>query len=220
MKHLIALLAIVILSACQSSTPTVQTGPEAEVTFDGLHKVDASRMRNAWVKPDLNLAGYNKIKLVDAGIEYRAVRPVSRATSSGRSEFPLTEQQKARLEEIVVEVYLEELGKSKNFTLTDEEGPDVLTLTGALLDVVSRVPPERTGRSNYYISSVGSATLVIELRDSQSNEILARAVDGQAFQAAYAQKSTRAQNTQEVKRGLRKWGKRLTEVLDQLHGGI
>ena len=121
MKHLTALLAVVILSACQG-TPTVQTGPEAEVSFDGLHKVDASRMRNAWVKPDLNLAGYNKIKLVDAGIEYRAVRPVSRATSSGRSEFPLTEQQKARLEEIVVEVYLEELAKSKNFTLTDEDG--------------------------------------------------------------------------------------------------
>ena len=219
MKHLIMLLAVVILSACQS-TPTVQTGPEAEVTFDGLHKVDASKMRNAWVKPDLNLAGYNKIKLVDAGIEYRAVRPVSRATSSGRSEFPLTEQQKARLEEIVVEVYLEELAKSKNFTLTDEDGPDVLTLTGALLDVVSRVPPERTGRSDYYISSVGSATLVIELRDSQSSEILARAIDGQAFQSAYTQKSSRAHTTQEVKRGLRKWGKRLTEVLDQLHGGL
>ena len=219
MKNLILFVAVIMLSACQTS-PTVQTGQGAEVTFDGLHRVDNSVVQYAWLKPDLSLAGYNKIILVGAGIEYRAVRSASTATAGNRSEFPLTDQQKMRLESMVAEVFQEELGKSKKYTLTSEEGPDVLELTGALIDVVSRVPPERAGRGNYYISSVGSATLVLELRDSQSNEILARAIDGQAFQSVYMQKSSSPQNAQEVKRGLRKWGRRLTEILDQLHGGI
>ena len=30
--------------------------------------------------------------------------------------------------------------------MTDEPGPDVLVVSGALLDIVSLVPPERAGR--------------------------------------------------------------------------
>lgn len=219
-RNLIILVAVSMLTACQSAPPTVQTGQGAEVTFDGLHRVDNSVVQYAWLKPDLSLAAYSKIKLVGAGIEYRAVRSANPATAGNRSEFPLTDQQKMRLESMVAEVFQEELGNSKKYSLTSEEGPDVLELTGALIDVVSRVPPERGGRGDYYISSVGSATLVLELRDSQSNEILARAIDGQAFQSVYMQKSSSPHNAQEVKRGLRKWGRRLTEILDQLHGGL
>ena len=36
------------------------------------------------------------------------------------------------------------------------------------------------GRSNIYLSSVGEATLVIEIRDSESNAVLARIVDRRA----------------------------------------
>ena len=42
----------------------------------------------------------------------------------------------------------EELANSERFTLTDTPGPDVLILTGTLLDIVSLVPPERGGRND------------------------------------------------------------------------
>ena len=220
MKYLATILAFALLAACES-TPTVQTGPDAEVSFDGLHRVDNTYMRKAWVKPGLSLAGYTKILVNNAGIEYRDVRPASRVTSvnSGRSEFPLDEKQKARLESLIQEVFTEELGKSKYYTFVDKAGPDVLILTGGFLDVVSAVPPEGVGRTDIYITRIGQATLVLELQDSQSGETLARAVDSRAIQPAYAQKSFTGTSVQEVRRELRRWGSRLTETLDSLHEG-
>ncbi len=63
-------------------------------------------------------------------------------------------------------------------SVADEAVPDVLLIRGALLDVVSYVPPDNiSGRGSVFLSSVGEATLVIELRDSITNAILARAID-------------------------------------------
>ena len=41
----------------------VQTGPDAEVTVDGLHRVDNALMALAYVKPDMNLQGYTRFML-------------------------------------------------------------------------------------------------------------------------------------------------------------
>ncbi|MFP6802395.1 MAG: DUF3313 family protein [Pseudomonadales bacterium] len=221
MKYLFLLLTFTFLAGCETTSPTLQTGANAEITFDGLHRVDGSNMQYAWLKPNLSLAAYTKIRLVNAGIEYRQVKPASGSPSvnASRSEFPLTEKKKARLESLLREVFLEELSNSKHFSLVSEPGPDVLTLTGGLLDVVSAIPPESAGRNDFYVSNIGSAKLVLELQDSRSNEILARALDGRNVQPLSLQRSSPGINAQEVRREFRKWGKRLTAALDLLHEG-
>jgi len=50
------------------------------------------------------------------------------------------------------EAFLKELGNVERFEIVTEPGPDVLMIKGAMLDVVSRVPPE----------PLGQATLLIE----------------------------------------------------------
>jgi len=218
MKYLLSLVSIVLLIGCATTEPSIQTGSDAEISFDGLHRVDNSRVDYAWVKPGLDLSGYNKLRLVGAGIQYRSVKPVSRTRmNSSRGEFPMNEEQKARLEALVQEVFLEELGKSKHFTLVSTEGADVLEVKGALLDVVSAVPPQAIGRTDYYLSRIGEATLVLEFRDSQSEEILARTIDRRGIDPVFAQKSTRAFNTSEVRREIRRWATQLTNSLDALH---
>ena len=219
MKYTLCLLfSAALLGGCVSD-PVVQSGPTAEVSFDGLHRVDNARMKDAWVKPDLNLSGYDKIRLLGAGVEYRAVRSASRSmrANANRDDFPLDESQKARLLKNVREVFLTELGKSKHFTIVDEEGPGVLELKGALLDVVSNVPPRSIGRNEYYLRKLGEATLVLELRDSQSEEILARTVDRQAVEPSRMQESNTVLNTSEVRREIRRWGVLLAQRLDELH---
>lgn len=208
----------VLLAGCQSE-PTIQSGPNAEVSYDGLHKVDNSRMRMVWAKPDLDLSGYTKIRLIGEGIEYRAVKPAGRTmrANSSRSDFPMDAKQRARLEEVTREVFLDELGKSKYFTIVDEEGPDVLELRGALLDVVSNVPPLTAGRTDFYLSRIGEATLVVELRDSESNEILVRAIDRRGVDPVVITRSTSVQSVSEIRREWRRWGLILREALDSFH---
>jgi hypothetical protein len=209
---------VLVLTGCAASTPTIDTSPEAEVTFDGLHEVKGGSADQAWARPATDISQYSKIMLQGAGIEYRPGGESGRSLSarSRGGPYEVTEDQKARLRAVVAEEFLEELSKSEHFTIVSEPGPDVLLVRGAILDVVSWVPPEPIGRGAIYISEVGEATLVLELRDSITEAILARAVDRRAAEAATSMsESNRARNTAEVRRMVGVWARLLRERLDQ-----
>ena len=184
--------------------------------------VENARASAAWINPDFDLSGYSKVKLQGAGIEYRPVR--GRSSRASASEFPVSEAAKARLREIMQGAFREEMARSERFELTDQTGPDVLLVWGGLLDVVSRVPPQRAGRGDVFLRSVGEATLVIELRDSESNAVLARIVDRRAAeQISGGFRSNVATNTGEVRRLARTWARLLRQRLDEaptLRGGV
>jgi hypothetical protein len=209
-----------ILTGCATSTPTIDTSPEAEVTFDGLHEIKGGRADQSWARPGIDITQYSKIMLQGAGIEYRpgGESGRTRVSRSDGGPYEVTAAQKEAFREILVEKFLEELGKSEHFTIVSEPGPDVLLIRGAILDVVSYVPPEPVGRVNVYLSSVGEATLVLELRDSITEAILARAVDRRAAESSSIvglTESNRVSNTVEVRRLAGAWGRMLREQLDE-----
>lgn len=183
-----------------------------EETVDGLRRVENSRASAAWVRPDIDLSGYTRVRLQGAGISFR---PVTRTGSTAR-EFTVTEAQRQRLVNVLVEVFTEEMQNSTRFELVQDPGPGVLTIWGGLYDVVSNVPPERGARDRIFISEVGAATLVVELRDSVTGETLARAVDRRAASRAGGtmQRSNSASNLAEVRRVARRWATMLRERLD------
>jgi hypothetical protein len=216
----IGLVAIAV-SGCSTAPPTIDTGPDAEVTFDGLYEVKNSRADKAWALPDLDLKGYRKIMLQGAGVEYRPGGQSGRTfyQRSRGGPFEVTEEQKARFEATVGQVFREELGKSEHLEIVTEPGPDVLLVRGALLDVVSYVPPDDTpGRVDVYLSSVGEATLVIEIRDSITGAILARTIDRRAAESmpGMLTESNRVTNTAEVRRVVRRWATALREGLERI----
>ena len=83
--------------------------------------------------------------------------------------------------------------------------------------MVSRVPPEPIGRVEIYLSELGSATLVIELRDARSYELLARIADRRDIEPAMAIESSPITNYVEVKREMQQWGSIVTNGLDELY---
>ena len=213
-------LATVALAACSSTSPTIQTGSDAEVTFDGLSRVDNSQADVAWARPDFDISRYTKLMLVGAGVQYREATNMGRTTTerSRSGPFYLDEDRRARFETLVEDVFREEMARIENFEIVEEPGPDVLMVRGALLDVVSFVPDMQSmpGRSNLLLSSVGEVTLVLELRDSQSGTVLARSVDRRAAQRAGNQmfNANRVTVEAEVRRLIRFWARRLREGLD------
>ena len=205
-----AVAAVLLLVGC--TAPDTQPELGSEETFDGLRRVTNAQASAAWLRPGTDFSRYTKISLEGAGIEFRQV--ANRGGS--QREFALTPAQKDRLREVVRGVFLEELANSSRFQLVEEPGPDVLTVWGGLYDVVSFVPPERAGRSSVFISEVGAATLVLELRDSMSNTTLARALDRRAASRAgnQLQFSSSASNWAEVRRVARRWATMLRTRLD------
>ena len=222
--HAIAAIILALSVAGCSTAPSFQQGEDAEVTHDGLTRVDNTVMDAVWARPDIDIQGVTKIMFEGLGVEFRPVSgPYSgRAGTtsvrrSSQTEFQLDEATQKLFIEEITSAFLEEMGRSSVFTVVEEPGPDVLLVRAGLLDVVSRVPPETVGRSTIWIDRVGEATLVLEIRDSESNAILARAVDRRAAErTGQMQQSNRATNRAEVRRLGRRWASILTSGLETL----
>lgn len=214
----IILPCLIFAVGCAAAPPSIQTGPDAELSFDGLHLVDNSQADLAWAQPDFDLSGYTKILPLGAGVEYRPVENKGRsamARSQGGPYF-INDKARERFETRVGDIFEEELAKTKGFSVVTEPGPDVLIIRGGLLDVISFVPTEPTGGSFVYLNSVAHATLVLELRDSQTNTILARSVDRRAAETIGGsfQRSNTVTNSSEIDRLIRFWATRLREGLE------
>lgn len=222
MKKITLVALAVFVAGCATQEPSLQTGPDAELTFDGLVRVDHGRFKDSWADPDVDFSKYTKIMTGEAVFEFRAVKEsTSRTTmrSSNESEFWISDKNKAKLIEVVTETFRKELDKSEKFTRAEEAGPDVLIIVGALHDIVSRVPPDQVGRGDIYLSSVGEATLIMEARDSLSGETIFRAVDRRAAEqvGGGGTVSNSVTNTAEVRRMASRWATRLREGLDSIH---
>jgi uncharacterized protein DUF3313 len=225
MLPLAALIAsLALIAACAGSIPVLDTSAEAEVSFDGLYPVTGGAYDAAWARQDTDLSRYSKIMLQGVGIEYRPGGQSGKLyrPGSGDDYFVLTDKQKKKLEEVIREAFRDELGKSEHFTIVDEPGPDVLLIRGELLDVVSYVPPESIGRTEYLLSRVGEATLVLEIRDSISEAIFARAIDRRAAESAGRSfsRSNPVMNRSEVRRAANAWARILRERLDSFLASV
>ena len=219
MKKIISTFATLVIAGCSSAPPTIQQGPNAEVSYDGLHAIDNSIFKMAWADPDIDFSRYSKIMPGGAFFEYRAVKKTSgtRATSS-QSEFYIDDKAREKLKEISSEIFNEELAKSTRFAVTDARGPDVLIIRGGLHDIVSNVPPERSGRGDVYLSQVGEITLILEAVDSESGEVIFRALERRALEqgGGMAIRANTVTTQAEVRKVIRRWATKLRDGLDSI----
>ena len=96
----VAALAITLYAGSGGAAPKqprIETGPDAEVTHDGLVRVQKSVADAAWVKPTFDLTPYKKLMVVSQGIAFRKLEPVSDFQARNESQFPVKEENKERL---------------------------------------------------------------------------------------------------------------------------
>ncbi|MFA7554437.1 MAG: DUF3313 family protein [Spongiibacteraceae bacterium] len=211
--------AALVFSGC-SLQPRLQSGPDASVSYDGLTRVDHTAMDEVWIKAETDFSSYDKVMLQTAEISYKPVKGNASSVAGyryGQSEFPLDDKQKQRLVSIMTEAFTGELKKSNYLTLASVPGPSVLLVKGKLQDVISKVPPEPMGRSDVFVSEIGSATLVLEVYDSQSGTILARSIDKRTAEGFYDLTRVTSINTwMEVKQEAKRWARLLRQGLDSV----
>jgi hypothetical protein len=208
---LTALVSALLLGAlgCAGDGGGIRVGSER--SFDGLVRVKNPGFSAAWVREDFDLSGYSKVMLEGAGIEYQPMASVG----SVRQQFPLSETAIRRIGEIMERAFRTEMARSTRFQLTEQPGPDVLLLWGGLLNVVSYVPPERTGRDDVFLRRLGEATLVIELRDSESRATLARIMDRRALEPVSGSRADSVNGLGEVRELANSWARLVRRRLDE-----
>ncbi len=215
----VVVFAAIMFSGCTTAPATIDTSPGAEVSFDGLHKVKGGRMAEAWARPDFDISSYSKVMVQGAGVEFRPGGWKGSSRDLGPAgHYAVADSTKVMFRQQMGEAFMAELSKSEVFTIVTEPGPDVLLIRGSLIDVISKIPKENSVQSSTFVSEVGEATLVLEIRDSVSDGILYRATDRQTASRSGSglSYSTTVTNVMEFRRVAESWATILREGLDRL----
>lgn len=162
-----------------SQEPVPATEPDANVTDDGLQRVDPSIMEAAWVKPDFDLSGYTRIMLVPTAVQFRDVpeRSTDARTRAMTEEFPLSDERKEWLRGLWRESVEGRFPREDSLEFFVGVDSNVLVVQAFLVDVVSRIPPIAPGSAYTLTRDPWSAAIVLELRDAATAELVARTID-------------------------------------------
>lgn len=167
--------------------PVFQTGADVEVTEDGLHPLDRSIMGAAWVRPDADLSDYTRIYAMPAGVQFRDIpdRWYTIRTMETASAFHVSDERQTQLREVFRESFSETVSEARVYEPADGPGRDVLLVQAFLTDVISGVPPDIPGSAITNIKWAWEANIVLELRDSMSDTVLARTVERQRMDGPF-----------------------------------
>lgn len=175
-----ACLLAVMFIGCAGTRETepleLESGPNAEISHDGLVRAHGSEFAGIWVKPDADISRYDQLLIGQVRMAYKR-KPDSRRYSSTGNNFALTDSQVERMERLFRESLEGEIKDAESWTLAEEPGPNVLLVEPGLMDLVVTAPTQTASRDRVYTTSAGAVTLVLELRDSLSHEIVARLAD-------------------------------------------
>ncbi len=218
----IALVFALALTAHQDLQAADDDIPE--FTHDGLQRVIDSKAAIAYAKPDVDFSRYDRFMILDCFVAFKKdwQKDYNRdqVSVSGRVKDKDMERIRNDMAEAFREVFVEELTENDGYELVDAPAGDVLLIRPAIIDLeVSAPDTQSVGRSYTFVDSAGAATLYIELYDSVSGEILARAIDRKADRGhGTMQWATQARNRADAKRILRTWAGWLRERMDEVHG--
>ncbi len=210
-----ALLIALLVSAC-APQPTVPIATSTN-NIDGLEQVSSRHFDTAFVRPGVDFSQYRGLLLNGSELAFNT-------PDRSKRQFPLSAGQKDRFRQALDAQFAAELANLGNLRLTDEVGPDVLALQIRVQDILTTVPAQATGGAGWgslSLRALGEATLVIELHDSESGEILARvydrrAVEGVAVAQNQAAPLTRWEDAEVIGE---QWASTVRQRLDALVAG-
>jgi hypothetical protein len=149
--------------------------PEAK-GLDELVKQDGS-FKETWVRPDGALSRYSDLYLETPVFQFREVDSAKRTGSLITASDGMQERFQERFRKVFTAAFIEELESSERYQLADEPGSGALILRVSVLDIVSNAPPPSVHRVDSYYAQTGVGTIYLELIDSVTGVIQARAAE-------------------------------------------
>jgi hypothetical protein len=202
---LVVLVASV--AACSSQPPAAIS---STINYEGLAEVSRPYFDVAQVRPETVFSEYD-------GVIVNSLELAFRTPDRSEKQFPLDETQKRRFEELLAAEFSLELSKLQNLELRDRPGASILELTVRVENITATVPSGQGMQMGFALRAVGEATLILELRDSQSEQILARGVDTRAVQgAALGQDGGMVTRWEDVEKLCARWASMARSHLDAL----
>jgi len=203
---ILLVLAFAVFGCATEPVATISS----TVNYEGLADVRKPYFDVAQVRPETVFSAYD-------GVIVSAPELAFRTPDRSQQQFPLNEDQKRRFQTALAEAFSLDFSNLQNLDLKDQPGPGVLELTVRVENITVTVPTGRSPQLGFALSAVGEATLILELHDSESGEILARGVDSRPVQgAAVRQGDEMVTRWEDVEKLCARWASMARERLDAL----
>ena len=188
--------------------------------WDGLVRQRNARLGALFVKPDVDFSVYQNVVLDPVAVSFSRNWNPNRTASgvSRRLDAQDVAAIQSRLAAMVHEIFVEELNRA-GYPLVAEPSHETLRVTAAIIDLYITAPDTLPpGRVTTFAADSGRMTLVLELRDSVTGEILARAVDTRTGRRSGPMTVTsRTTNTADARRAIRVWASGLRQALAEMY---
>jgi hypothetical protein len=215
-----ATLACSMLAACQTN----KSSPIDEVSVnEGLQRVDSKVVDAVYRRPEARLTEYSKL-LLRTPIEVQFAKdwdPAKGGTVLYKMNEPDREKIKSELAELFADTFRKELEKG-GYPLVDKAAPDVLLMQAAIVNLYITAPDvsmDTAARTKVYTSDAGQMTLIMQLHDSVTGQLLVRAYDHRSGGADMWQWTTSVTNTAEARRIIATWAQALRKAFDASRAG-
>ena len=190
---------------------------EAEVSWDGMVALEETESAVAYIDPYADFSVFRRVSILDPHVAFRSnwLRDQNRSRSRNIRASDV-ERIKNDVGELFVSVFTEQL-ETAGYEVVNYVDEDVLIVRPAIIDLDITAPDIRTStRSRTYAADAGAATLVVELFDSMSGDLLGRAVDRRTARSTggWMMSSNRVSNRSAARREFRAWADRLVGFLD------
>ncbi len=215
-SRFLAVLGLVLVLAVR-----VAAAPAApETTPDGLALVKQAKADLVYRRPGASFTGYTKVVLVEPRIAFRKNWQTDANFKNPSQPVTEADMQKmiAKGKALLLESLATELSKA-GYALSTGVGPDVLAVKPTIFDLDVLAPETDSMEATWakiYTKGVGSATLMIELFDSGSGQLLARAYDEKSSEdnnSTWAVPRNRASNIADARRAFDDWAAMLAQGL-------
>ena len=217
MKNILLVLCIIILGTAPVTALAKSKTEIPEYTVEGLKLVpDTKNIALVWAEPGADLSQYDRVYLVEPFVAFKKNWKRSQNSGLGRVTNKDMERIKANVRDLFMEVFTEELEKG-GYTLTNERAEDVLIVKPAIIDLNVKAPDLRNaGMTQTFVDSAGSMTLYLELYDSETDDLLAKAMDAKADRnKGWMQWQSGPANRAAGIRMMRPWAQALVGGLDE-----
>lgn len=217
MKKLLLILSVLILGTVSVATVAKSKKEIPEYTVEGLKLVPNTKdIALVWAEPGANLSQYDRIYLTEPFVAFK--KNWKREQNRGHIKVNSTDMERIKksVAELFMEVFTEELEKG-GYKLANERAEDVLIVKAAIIDLNINAPDTQSAaRSATFTNTVGSMTLYLELYDSETDDLLAKALDPTADRdTGFMQWQTRVSNRAAGVRMMRPWAQALRKGLDE-----
>lgn len=195
---------------------TLADTPPAE--WDGLVRVQNRSLDHMYLLPDVSFTGYTRVRLDPIEVSfYRNWNP--RRSPSQRLRQSDLENIKSNLANEFRRVLSDTLTRA-GYKLVDEDADDVLRVQAAIVNLVITAPSAGAQPgSRTFVANTGQMTLVAELRDSVTGQLLARAVDTvRGRRTGGFQMASPVTNMADARRAMSQWADVLLTGLNDAEG--